>query len=305
MWMNLADLIHNRVADRKGNILPVDVNTVTYDLQDLTPRSYGLMANTLSVDSTLGSRVHSGYANCCSTLNPGWDPSAIILGLGDTDPFGLDATDSCNGDQDDLLPDSSDWASGDPSIAKVTKGEVAAVTAGSTTGSADVFVVQGVGGYCAGQLLPVTAPITVQVPAYFGPTGYAGANCECEASYAGTCIEVYDQILDQNGNTMQVPGITPQERTCNAKGCQSGYIHFSTPVSTTASGTFDDTPIGSCFGPNPPANACTSPSNTYDALMNGSTYNILTLNYRTDCVTTETDEITSNPDGYNKTYTYP
>jgi hypothetical protein len=161
MWMNLADLIHNRVADRKGNILPVDVNTVTYDLQNSTPRSYGLMANVLSIDSTLDSRVRSGYANCCSTINPGWDPSAVILGFGTNVTYGLDATDSCNGDQDDLLPDSSDWASADPSIAKVTKGEVAAVTAGSTTGSADVFVVQGVGGYCAGQLLPVTAPITV------------------------------------------------------------------------------------------------------------------------------------------------
>jgi hypothetical protein len=161
MWMNLADLIHNRVADRKGNILPVDVNTVTYDLQNSTPRSYGLMANVLSIDSTLDSRVRSGYANCCSTINPGWDPSAVILGFGTNVTYGLDATDSCNGDQDDLLPDSSDWTSAAPSIAKVTKGEVAAVTTGSTTGSADVFVVQGVGGYCAGQLLPVTAPITV------------------------------------------------------------------------------------------------------------------------------------------------
>jgi hypothetical protein len=172
MWMNLADLIHNRVADRKGNTLPVDVNSVTYDLRDLTPRSYGLMANVLSIDSTLGSRVRSGYANCCSTINPGWDPSAVILGFGTDVTYGLDATDSCNGDQDDLLPDSSDWASADPSIAKVTKGEVAAVTTGSTTGSADVFVVQGVGGYCAGQLLPVTAPITVTPTITVSGSGY-------------------------------------------------------------------------------------------------------------------------------------
>ncbi len=38
-------------------------------------------------------------------------------------------------------------------------------------------------------------------------------------------------------------------------------------------------------------------------MLNGQTYNILTLNYRTDCVLGEQDQITSNPSGYNQTYT--
>jgi hypothetical protein len=306
MWMNLADLIHNRVADRKGNILPVDVNTVTYDLQNSTPRSYGLMANVLSIDSTLDSRVRSGYANCCSTINPGWDPSAVILGFGTNVTYGLDATDSCNGDQDDLLPDSSDWASADPSIAKVTKGEVAAVTAGSTTGSADVFVVQGVGGYCAGQLLPVTAPITVQVPKYFGPTGYDPVSCLCDSGSVGACIEVQYQTLDQAGAAMQASGITPQELVCVSQfdpPCQEGYSQFATPPTTTSTGTFVDTPLGTCFE-NPKSNVCVNVTQQFQAAFGGQTDPISTLTTRLDCAYGEQNQVYGNPSGFNQTYSY-
>ena len=31
MWVNLNQLIRNRVPDRKGNLLPVDLKSVTYD----------------------------------------------------------------------------------------------------------------------------------------------------------------------------------------------------------------------------------------------------------------------------------
>ena len=30
MWVNLAQLIRNRVPDRKGNVLPADLQSVTY-----------------------------------------------------------------------------------------------------------------------------------------------------------------------------------------------------------------------------------------------------------------------------------
>ena len=41
MWVNLAQLIRNRVPDRKGNVLPVDLKSVTYDVQDLTAGGHG------------------------------------------------------------------------------------------------------------------------------------------------------------------------------------------------------------------------------------------------------------------------
>ena len=47
MWVNLAHIIRQRVPDRKGNSLPVDVSTVTYDLQGLTPRSHSLTVSEL------------------------------------------------------------------------------------------------------------------------------------------------------------------------------------------------------------------------------------------------------------------
>jgi len=44
----------SRVPDRKGNILPVGVDSATYDLRDLTPGSHNLMANGMAVDGHVG-----------------------------------------------------------------------------------------------------------------------------------------------------------------------------------------------------------------------------------------------------------
>jgi hypothetical protein len=148
--------------------------------------------------------------------------------------------------------------------------------------------------------------LTVQVPAYFGPTGYVATSGDCAAGAGGTFINVSDQVLDQNGNPMNISGITPQELVCNSVfGCQSGYNLFSTPPSTTPSGTFNDTPIGTCFGPPaPPTNECVTVSVKYQAYIFGPTNNyvIATVSNREDCVQGEQDQISGNPTGYNQTY---
>ena len=57
MWVNLNQLIRNRVPDRKGNVLPVDLQSVTYELRDLTPAGHGLIANAMALDSSFGSQA--------------------------------------------------------------------------------------------------------------------------------------------------------------------------------------------------------------------------------------------------------
>jgi hypothetical protein len=55
MWLNFADLIHNRVPDRKGHVLPADLTSATYDLQDLSSGPGSLLDGSLLVDNTLES----------------------------------------------------------------------------------------------------------------------------------------------------------------------------------------------------------------------------------------------------------
>jgi hypothetical protein len=50
MWLNFADLIHNRVVDRKGNLLPADLSSGTYDLRDLSPRLGTLVEGSFALE---------------------------------------------------------------------------------------------------------------------------------------------------------------------------------------------------------------------------------------------------------------
>jgi len=194
-----------------------------------------------------------------------------------------------------------DWWSGNTSVATVTNTAVTGVSAGTTTANASgVIFLDG----CFEDPVQVSAPVVVQVPTYFGPTGYTTTSCDCEANSAGTCINISDRVLDQNGSPMQISGVTPEELVCtSAAGCQTSYHTFSTPVSTPAAGTFNDTPIGTCF-PNPTTNACVTVSVIYQAYIFGPTnsYPITTVANRTDCVQGEQDQISGNPSGYNVTY---
>jgi hypothetical protein len=136
MWMNLAELIRNRVPDRKGNTLPVDVSAVTYDLQDLTSRSHSLTASALAVDSSLGLRVRHNYPICCGNSSPDWGVDSFNLAVDDVSLDPIYATDSCNGGTVDISGLLGDWWSGNTSIATVTNTAVTGEAAGTTTANA-------------------------------------------------------------------------------------------------------------------------------------------------------------------------
>ena len=50
MWVNLAEL-RRRVPDSKGNTLPVDLKSVTYELRDLNPGGRNLNVGGLAGES--------------------------------------------------------------------------------------------------------------------------------------------------------------------------------------------------------------------------------------------------------------
>jgi hypothetical protein len=161
MWVNLASLIRDRIPDRKGNVLPADLTFGTYDVQQINSAPHSLALASLAVDQTWGYQIAPPYATCCSYGSMGWVPDSIVLdpeGIAVTD---IDATDSCNGSVTNLSSDFGIWSSGNTSVAVVTRQKVQAVGVGTTTGTAQGGVFEGVGGYCAFVPEQPKAPITV------------------------------------------------------------------------------------------------------------------------------------------------
>jgi hypothetical protein len=164
MWVNFADLIHRRVADRKGNVLPADLTSATYDLQDLSPAPGSLLPSALALDSTSGYQAQPRLATCCGFLNPGWNPDAFDILEDGTDVFDIVAVDSCNETFYDIFDDFTDFSSGNAAIAQVTAGKETGVSPGVTTGYAYGEVWEGIGTNCAMVPVEVEAPITVAIP---------------------------------------------------------------------------------------------------------------------------------------------
>jgi len=306
MWVDIGKLIHEQVPDKNGLLLSSDLMMGSYEIRDLTDRGIGnLFEGKLILDKTFG-HVAYGCAMCCGYEDPYlyWDPIGVGVGLeSDQDVW---AHDSCAGVFDSVLGDIIDvsWGTGNHAIATAQNHVITGVAPGNTTNFVQAMLRFGgpAAKNCPEDPINPTGPANVQLPTYFGPTGYTAANGMCDAGWVGTFINVSDQVLDQNGNAMQLPGITPEEYVCLVSGCKP-YSTFSTPVSTTAAGTFNDVPIGTCFQA-PVGNQCVAVTVTYQAYILGptNTYPITTVSTRVDCVNGEKDQISGNPGSYNQTY---
>ncbi len=134
MWLNLAQLIRSRVADRSGNTLPVDMSSATYELRDLTPQGHGLSISILGLDTSYGFSAAPPVPECCGYDAVGFDPSSVDLGLDFTDPLYVFGTDECTNQIDGLDGNFDDWGSDNTGIASVTKAQVKGMTSGTTLG---------------------------------------------------------------------------------------------------------------------------------------------------------------------------
>jgi len=106
MWVNIAELVRNRVPDRKGNTLPADLSSVTYDLRDLTPGGHGLMVNALAANTSYGPQDIPLYGICCGYSNLAFDPSEVTIPIGGNDSASVMGEDECNQEEDDISPSS-------------------------------------------------------------------------------------------------------------------------------------------------------------------------------------------------------
>jgi hypothetical protein len=161
MWVNVAELVRNRVPDRKGNTLPADLSSVTYDLRDLTPGGHGLMVNALATDASHGPGAVPLYGLCCGYSNLTFDPSEVTIPIGGNDSPSVMGEDECNQEENDISPSFTSWVSNAPGIAKLTYKKVQGLAEGSTTGLANGNVFISAGGYCAYDPEEEELPITV------------------------------------------------------------------------------------------------------------------------------------------------
>jgi len=81
MWLNFADLIHHSVPDRKGNALPVEITSGTYDLEDLNPGLGGnLIEGKVVLDKTWGHLTYGCLTWSTATVTS-FNGHGIALGI--------------------------------------------------------------------------------------------------------------------------------------------------------------------------------------------------------------------------------
>jgi hypothetical protein len=151
MWPNLADLIHHSVPDRKGNALPADVTSGTYDLEDLNPGLGGnLIEGKVALDKTWG-HLSYGCLTCCG-YSPYLSPNPTGLGVGGDGGISALGTNNCTGASGFSLysyfnQSTARWWSGNTSTATVTSFKGHGVAPGTTNGFATATVPSGDGNF--------------------------------------------------------------------------------------------------------------------------------------------------------------
>lgn len=95
MWIDVGKLIHDRVPDKNGKMLPTDLTMGSYEFRDLKDVGIGsLYEGKVIYDRTYGSATY-GCANCCGYYSPflGFDP--LGLGFATTANNNVEANDDC------------------------------------------------------------------------------------------------------------------------------------------------------------------------------------------------------------------
>ena len=249
MWVSLTSLIRERVPDRKGNILPVEVNGGTYDVQELTPGNHKVMASALAVDSSLGSQVLHPILRCCGADGAVWDPGSFDLVIDGTDFGSIDGTDQCTGQPLDISGDFTSWWSGNTAVATVTTKQVHGVSEGLTDAFASGWVTEGNGGYCTEVQTLVGATVKVQVPTSLALSmgskkTYGGTTVtDCSGNVIGTrwgysrCATY--TILDQYGTPITTGSYTANESFQTVSSNPPG-VPNNTGSANPVAGVFSD-----------------------------------------------------------------
>ncbi len=191
MWINVGELIHNRMPDRTGSVLPSEVYSGTYELNELGGGpSANLMLSSLPVDGASGGQNHPPLPTCCGfpSYSVSFVPDPADFYFGDSELVNVDGTDSCNGSRIDISEDFTDWWSGNTSVVTLANQQVHAVGVGATKLYAEGSVYEGQGTNCTwvdaipldptivfnAQVTSVNIPSDTVTISLTGPAGISG-----------------------------------------------------------------------------------------------------------------------------------
>ena len=142
MWIDVGKLIREHVPDENGNVLPADLASGSYQLNDLTNKGVGnVFEGKVIYDKTYG-HVTYGCLGCCGYKGPHVWYSPLGIPFEGSTPQGVDATDTCSG----LVEDVSDtfygtWRSANTAIATVDYyASHTGVTLGSTSSNGSAYM---------------------------------------------------------------------------------------------------------------------------------------------------------------------
>ena len=202
--VNFAELIHNRVSDRKGSVLPGDLTYGTYDIKDLGSGHGSLSIGGMALDKTWGYRAVVPSPDCCGFGTPLIDPSAVDLSVGGVETVGVDAYDQCTNEEENVFSDITSWWSGNPAIATVSKGKVTGVSAGYTTANGSGEMLQCFGNTEYMEPIEPSAPVNVG-PYQVEPTStiaqgtFPAGECPTGGSNPGYLRAVNNQVQYADG----------------------------------------------------------------------------------------------------------
>ena len=127
----------------------------------------------------------------------------------------------------------------------------------------------------------------LKVPHNFVALAVTDANLGCPPGFSGYGVQVRYVV----SNVLLLPitksGMTPRERFfTNGIPNAPNFLPFANPPQTDSLGTFNDTPVGTCFDGNPFANICVDVEQVFDVVVpndNIPSYPIVTVTRRRDC----------------------
>lgn len=281
MWLNFANLIHNRVPDRKGNILPVDLEFGTHDLEDLNRGSGSLMEGNLMLDTAWGYKIIPTSATCCGTQNPFFSPNSFEFWLdGVSDPLAFQGVDDCTGDTIDISGLITDWWSSNTTIALVKPRIVQSVSSGFTFGNGAAEVWEGYGNNCAfvkvypaAQINVLSATVTLRATQNTTVSATDGASTLYKGFVGSLNLGLISGNWGVNNGCVAgselVGAVTPSnytgevivKRTVTSEGCYQGLK----AITCASAGVGDDT--GNWYTSNPQ-------NNTPGGSASGHVYNL-------------------------------
>jgi hypothetical protein len=137
MLVDFGKLIHDRIPDKSGRVLPPDLTSGAYRVRDLTDEAVGnLYEGKVTVDKTNGHAAY-GCAICCGYVDPPvmkFDPLAVaVSGSGGQTVLG---TNGCTQQQQDVTYDFPTWWTDNTAIATAQAAKITGVSAGSTNHNA-------------------------------------------------------------------------------------------------------------------------------------------------------------------------